>query len=137
MHTDLLNMLPEHSKQSNGSIYVFPGKNGKRMVDCRKRWKNTLMNASARNLRFHDIRHTFATKFLIAGNSLAQLQIILGHKNIKTTMRYSHLANEHEHLRHTHVTKKTETLLQKLPKNRNFLPNTRITEKQTKHYDHS
>jgi len=69
------------------------------IVDFRKRWNKALKVASVRNLRFHDLRHTFATMFLKSGNTLAELKVLLGHQNEKTTMRYAHLANEHEHLK--------------------------------------
>ena len=52
-----------------------------------------------RYLNFHVLRHTFATMYLREGGMLAYLQQILGHSNIKTTMRYAHLANEYIHLR--------------------------------------
>ena len=41
--------------------------------------------------KFHDMRHTFSTQFLIAGGSLRNLQKILGHASITETERYAHL----------------------------------------------
>lgn len=45
----------------------------------------------------HILRHTFASQFVIAGGDLRTLMDILGHADIRTTMRYSHLAPEHLH----------------------------------------
>lgn len=45
----------------------------------------------------HILRHTFASQFVIAGGDLRTLMDILGHTDIRTTMRYSHLAPEHLH----------------------------------------
>ena len=41
-----------------------------------------------KDLRFHDLRHTFATKFLINGGDINTLKEILGHSDISTTGRY-------------------------------------------------
>lgn len=43
----------------------------------------------------HILRHTFASHFIMAGGDLRTLKDILGHSDIKTTMRYAHLAPEH------------------------------------------
>lgn len=48
-----------------------------------------------RKIRFHDIRHTFASQFMMSGGSLYDLQKILGHSKIEMTMRYAHLSNDH------------------------------------------
>lgn len=42
-------------------------------------------------ITFHVARHTFATTYLLAGGSLAKLQKLLGHSNIRETMIYSHV----------------------------------------------
>lgn len=43
-------------------------------------------------LRFHDLRHSFASQLVVAGVPLQAVQQLLGHRDIKTTLRYSHLA---------------------------------------------
>lgn len=43
----------------------------------------------------HVLRHTFASHFMMNGGNILALQRILGHKDLKTTMRYAHLAPDH------------------------------------------
>ena len=49
----------------------------------------------ARKARFHDLRHTFASKLMMNGADIGSVQKLLGHKDITMTMRYSHLSNAH------------------------------------------
>ncbi|MBY4675909.1 phage integrase [Marinobacterium arenosum] len=48
-----------------------------------------------RGQRTHVLRHTFASHFVMNGGNILTLQKILGHSDIKMTMRYAHLAPEH------------------------------------------
>ncbi len=64
-----------------------------------KRFKRTLERAGVREVRFHDLRHTFGTQCAAAGVPLRTLQAWMGHADIKTTMVYTHYvpgANEAE-----------------------------------------
>ena len=45
--------------------------------------------------RFHDLRHTFASWYMMNGGDLYELAKILGHSNIKMTERYARLAKQH------------------------------------------
>lgn len=46
-------------------------------------------------IRFHDLRHTFASHFMMNGGNIYDLQKILGHTTIKMTERYAHLSPAH------------------------------------------
>jgi integrase len=45
-------------------------------------------------IRFHDLRHTFASHWVMRGGDIFKLQKILGHQSVQMTMRYAHLAPE-------------------------------------------
>ncbi len=76
-----------------GREFIFQGWNEKHI---RSTWSRIYTRAQKSlsgmplRCRFHDLRHTFASNYLRGGGTLADLQIILGHSNIKTTVRYAH-----------------------------------------------
>ena len=71
-----------------------PGaKSGRQRVD--RSFKNVLEMAGVDNFRFHDLRHTFASWYMMNGGDLYELAKILGHANIKMTERYAKLAKQH------------------------------------------
>ena len=46
-------------------------------------------------IRFHDLRHTFASHFMMKGGNIYDLQKILGHSSLEMTQRYAHLSPTH------------------------------------------
>jgi len=55
-----------------------------------KSFKTACDNAKIKDLRFHDLRHTSASWMVMAGVDLVTVAQILGHSDIKMTMRYAH-----------------------------------------------
>ncbi len=57
-----------------------------------KRFKKALERAGVREVRFHDLRHTFGTRMAAAGVPMRTLQEWLGHRDYKTTLIYADYA---------------------------------------------
>ncbi len=82
------------SDASGGSL-VFPGRDGKPIADIKTAWLHLMKDAKLKTFTFHDIRHSFASKLVQAGVDLNTVRELLGHTDIKMTLRYAHLAPEH------------------------------------------
>ena len=61
----------------------------------RTAFENAVAEAKLDNFHFHDLRHHFASWFVMRGGSLQALKEILGHADLKMTLRYAHLAPDH------------------------------------------
>lgn len=73
--------------------YVIPGdKQGKHFVGIQKLWQRVRREAGVPDVRLHDLRHSFASAAVSAGDSLYITGKLLGHKQATTTQRYAHLA---------------------------------------------
>ena len=53
------------------------------------------MRAGIEDFRFHDLRHTFGSHLVMQVVYLRTVQQVMGHKDIRMTMRYSHLSPEY------------------------------------------
>jgi site-specific recombinase XerD len=96
--------LPDKVKQEitklsrNGSPYIFLNpETGKPWRDLRRAYKKAKQKAGIkRPFRIHDLRHSFASNLLMIGYDLKTVQELLGHRNINTTLRYTHLSLSHK-----------------------------------------
>jgi integrase len=75
-----------------GSDFVFPNADGGRLGWIQKGFRNARERAGLSDLHFHDLRHTFASQWMMHGGDLYALKEILGHKSIQMTQRYAHLS---------------------------------------------
>ncbi len=79
---------------SASSCYVFPGTDGKRTT-YKTGFNAACKRANITDLRFHDLRHTFASDLINSGADLRTVQSLMGHKNIVSTIRYVYPTDRH------------------------------------------
>lgn len=94
--TILLHELSEHRARIKNNELVFPSfdRDGNviPLADVKGSFGRALKDAAIDNFRFHDLRHTFASHFMMGGGNLYTLAKILGHMDIKMTQRYADLS---------------------------------------------
>lgn len=80
-----------------GEDRIFPREPGAKRERQRvdKSFDTVLNLAGIKDFRFHDLRHTFASWYMMNGGDLYELAKILGHSNIKMTERYAKLGKKH------------------------------------------
>ena len=77
------------------SLYVFPGKNEEApLKGLQKIWERIRKEAGLKDVRLHDLRHTFASVAVSNGIPLYEVGRLLGHASIQSTQRYAHLERE-------------------------------------------
>ncbi len=89
----LRKLLLEQRLKSGGNEYIFLSPTGnpyKRHDSIKGSYERLCKKAGISGLRFHDLRHTAATRMIEAGASIVAVSKILGHSDIKMTMRYTH-----------------------------------------------
>jgi len=67
---------------------------GKRLSDLQPFWQRVRARAGVKDVRIHDLRHTFASTAVASGQGLPMIGKLLGHTQVQTTARYAHLAAE-------------------------------------------
>jgi len=75
-------------KSKNGTERVFPFKS------LRSAWEGARSRAGLDDLRFHDLRHTFATRLIESGVDPVRVQRLLGHSTLLMTQRYLHATDD-------------------------------------------
>jgi integrase len=83
-------IIEELQKTAHGT-YVFNDQ-GKRLSSITKPWLALIDRAGIDNFHFHDLRHHFASRLVQAGADLNTVRELLGHSDLKMTLRYAHLA---------------------------------------------
>jgi integrase len=73
--------------------WVITGRiEGGRLTDLQPFWQRVRARAGLKDVRIHDLRHTFASFAAASGMSLHMIGKLLGHSSTQTTRRYAHLA---------------------------------------------
>ena len=100
-----LTLTLENGKEVSKSEYVF-SENGNPYGDVKTGWWSALKKGKMEGFRFHDLRHTFGSRLGMAGVDIRTIQELMGHKDIKMTMRYS----RYSHPTPEHMKKAVEVL---------------------------
>jgi len=75
-----------------GNDYLIPGfRNGAHYVGLQDAWERIRAKAGLKDVRIHDLRHTFASVGAMSNLGLPVIGGLLGHTNAATTQRYAHL----------------------------------------------
>lgn len=83
-------VLSRRTRESNGR-HVFECRNGKARNYAPISIRKALRRAGLHDCTIHTLRHTHASRLIQNGMSIYEVKEILGHADIKTTMRYAHL----------------------------------------------
>lgn len=93
---EILRDLPSRLK----SQWLFPSANNNTPKDSQNFINNiflpALKKAGIDDLHWHDLRHTFASRLVMSGVDIRTVQVLLGHKTIAMTLKYSHLSPGHQ-----------------------------------------
>lgn len=96
LNDEAYNALLEWRKMTSSKHLVFESKEGSQFNNVRKSWLRLLKLAGIENFRWHDMRHHFASRLVMCGVDLNTVRELLGHSDLKMTLRYAHLAPEHK-----------------------------------------
>jgi integrase len=97
LNSEALDILQGWKLQSNETDgLIFRNKEGERFDNVRRSWAGVLNEAKIEAFRWHDLRHTFASRLVMAGVDLNTVRELLGHSDYKMTLRYAHLAPAHK-----------------------------------------
>jgi integrase len=83
------------AQRIDGNPWVITGTlTGKPLSDLQPFWQRVRARAGVKDVRIHDLRHTFASTAVASGQGLPMIGKLLGHTQVQTTARYAHLAAE-------------------------------------------
>ena len=108
-------LLALHQK-NQGNPFVFLEADGTEVkyAHIYRRFHKAQDKARITNkIRFHDLRHSFASNYMMNGGNVFDLQKLLGHTDIKMTMRYAHFTPDHlqNSIKFMNMTSESETVI--------------------------
>lgn len=84
-----LQVLKDLDPQESGPVFTY---RGNAMTDVSTSFRKARKRAGLEDVRFHDLRHTFASRLVQQGVSLYEVMHLTGHKSFSMVQRYAHLA---------------------------------------------
>ena len=95
INSNLLDELLKLKKRSGDCVYLFiNARTGKPLTTVKTAFKAACRRSGVQGLRFHDLRHTFASRLVEKGVDLITVKDLLGHSSVTTTERYTHSQKE-------------------------------------------
>ncbi len=95
MNEPLLSELCRLKSGGGQSPHVFTNpRTGKQYIDMKTSFKGACRRANIEGLRFHDLRHTFASRLVEKGADIETVRNLLGHHSITITQRYTHSTDD-------------------------------------------
>jgi len=91
VYETLVTLERDADRRTTGRL--FPA--GEKGSQIRTAWNTVLKRAAISDATFHTLRHTFASHHVMAGTSLQTVAELLGHSDIRMTLRYAHLSPAH------------------------------------------
>jgi integrase len=86
-----------HSRGEGKGRVFQSAKTGEPLKNGRHWFDNAVAEAQIKNFRWHDLRHTFASRLRMKGAPLEDIADLLGHKSLTMTRRYAHLGPNKPH----------------------------------------
>jgi integrase len=93
---ELLTQTLQDSTLNESTGPVFRNRQGQPYRDPDNAFATAVRRAGITDFTFHDLRHTFASRLVMAGVDLATVKELMGHKHIAMTLRYAHLTPGHK-----------------------------------------
>jgi integrase len=96
LNEDMVSLFEQlrSNRQESDSVFLNYRNEPLKFID--NQFRNTLEKAGIEDFRFHDLRHTFASHYVMSGGDLLSLKEILGHSDLKMVERYSHLSSSYK-----------------------------------------
>jgi site-specific recombinase XerD len=95
LNSAAISALEALKTRGDGTGNVIRNLNGEPLAGSRYWFEPALKKAKIYRFSWHCLRHTFASRLVMAGVDIRTVQELMGHKSISMTVRYSHLASKH------------------------------------------
>jgi integrase len=83
-------VLSKTKKHKNEYVFINPESN-KPFTDLKKSFGTAIKKSGLVDFHFHDLRHSFASNLILNNVNVATIKELLGHSDLRTTMKYSHI----------------------------------------------
>jgi len=91
LNAEAIDVLTRWRGEGERKGLVFCNPDGSRIGSVKTAWLAVLTEAGIKDFRWHDLRHTFASKLVQRGVDLVVVRDLLGHGDFALTLRYAHL----------------------------------------------